>query len=395
MHIQLVRPEDLLNLRVEGINLRLDADDPAAPALVIDDATAAAYLVVSLPPQSIAEQAYFEAAIVQPPQADPANPGQPLTIKGEAIPARPDGTAGKATNEPLDPPGKVRARMGGRSRLVFGVPAGTRIPYTTEGMLDWSNLELSVHPIAAIPPNPSNEIVAQAPGLRAPAPTETALELPYKLIVSPGPNVAWAHRTSPHTAHGRTEMWHTRLQIDTDAGPAELSNEHRAPMRAIWAADAGYNAANRPDPLAPDPDLQRAAMSTDDRYQLVILTSAFSGYEVDADVELAFKMKPLQPFQQGAGFGALQPGGMVGGADFVQNDRLLQAGALLQGGIRGNGPYLDPRERFIPKYTQTLTYLPQPFYAELASTVASSGVLTARISTGRESCDRLDRKIPS
>ncbi len=51
-------------------------------------------------------------------------------------------------------------------------------------------------------------------------------------------------------------------------------------MRAIWSNYPNYDPDKRPtNAFAPDPDLGRTAMSTDDRWQIVILTSAFHGYE--------------------------------------------------------------------------------------------------------------------
>src|SRR5436190_2118246 len=81
-----------------------------------------------------------------------------------------------------------------------------RIPFTISGLLDWSALEPSVSPIAAIGPNPTPAQIASAPGITRPAITETALELPYRLIVSPTAGVRWAHRFVPFTSRGRTEL---------------------------------------------------------------------------------------------------------------------------------------------------------------------------------------------
>src|SRR6476659_2414891 len=82
LKLDLVRPDDLLNLRIEAINLRLDAQDPAEPALVIEDPQRPAYLAFIFPPQTIAERAYFEAAIVNPP----VDPNNPKAIAPEADP---------------------------------------------------------------------------------------------------------------------------------------------------------------------------------------------------------------------------------------------------------------------------------------------------------------------
>ena len=99
------------------------------------------------------------------------------------------------------------------SRLVFKVPANARIPLTIEGLLDWSTFELSVNGIAAIGPSPTPAQIAAAPAIAKPAETETALELPYDLIVSPTADVRWGHRLPPFTSRGRTELWHTRMQV--------------------------------------------------------------------------------------------------------------------------------------------------------------------------------------
>ena len=259
MKLEIIRPDDLLNLRIEAVNLQLDAADPAAPALTIVDAQQPAYLIFSFPPQTIAEHAYFEAAIVKP----------------ENDPQRKEPDANNKAIETPDPPGQVKARLGHPSRLVFKVPADTRIPFSTEGLLDWSGLELSVNPIAAIGHEPKQKEIASAPAIRPPAPTETALELPYRLLISPNRDVVWAHRTVPFTARGRTELWHTRLMLKTADGTAELSRMRTAPLRAIWSPDF---------PTPKDDGLGRAAMSSDDRRQIVILTSAFRGYEVEQEL---------------------------------------------------------------------------------------------------------------
>src|SRR5262245_17242406 len=129
--VEIVRPDDLLNLHVDTINLRLDFADPADPALVVDDTGQPAYLVVGLPPQAIVEEAYFESSALAKPPKDP-----PMT---------PDPAPGSPAA------GKARARIGGVSRLVLRVPAAKRIPYTIEGLLDWRDLELSVSAIADMP----------------------------------------------------------------------------------------------------------------------------------------------------------------------------------------------------------------------------------------------------
>ena len=49
LRFEIVRPDDLLNLELEAINLRLDAEEPANPALVVDDPARPARLIVDVP----------------------------------------------------------------------------------------------------------------------------------------------------------------------------------------------------------------------------------------------------------------------------------------------------------------------------------------------------------
>jgi hypothetical protein len=282
---ELIRPDDLLNLRFEGENLRLDASKPKAPVLVVEDPSRPAFLVVIFPPQTIAETAFFESSDV--PQ-DVSDPGPPQVPKSD-----PDA---HLEDEKLPSPGQVKARMGHPSQLVFKVPAKVRIPFTIEGVLDWSKLDLNVNPIAAIPPDPTPAQIAAAPAIAAPKPTETFIELPYRLTISPNGEVAWAHRPEPFTSRGRTELWHTRLQLKTQNGTAELTRANPAPLRAIWSGD--YNPIDPPKPDEQDPILGRTAMAPNDRHQIVILTSAFHGYEVDKTFSLTVSSALAGDFAQ-------------------------------------------------------------------------------------------------
>ena len=311
VQFDLVRPDDLLNLRVQGVNLRLDQRDPKYPVLVVEDPDREAFLILNFPPQTIHERAYFEATIVAIEQ-DPTT----------GVPDDPD--AGKSGIEPpLDPPGHVEssrppvAQLGKPSRLGFKVGTDKKIPYSIAGILDWSGLELSVNPIAAIGPKPSPEQIANAPAIQAPKLTETALELPYRLVISPTADVVWNHRLSPFTHRGRTEMWHTRLQLpgeEEEDAAQELSPTTTAPLRAIWSPD--FNLLDPPDPFDPDPDLQRTAMSPNDRHQIVILTSAFHGFVVDLEVNIGHYEFEANPFNATEGEDSPNAGDLAIGTDF-------------------------------------------------------------------------------
>jgi hypothetical protein len=334
--IEITRPDDLLRLRIEGRNVRVDRAADGARSLVVDASNQPAFLLVHFPPQAIAERAYFEATLPNPgvtadvPVPPPAN-GKPQTLAVE-LP---------------DVPGNVPVRIAQGSRLVFKLPPQARIPLSVEGLLDWSGFDLSVNGIAAIGAAPTPAEIAAAPAIARPTETDTALELPYRLIVSPTASVRWGHRLAPFTSRGRTELWHTRLQRLNQTGPEELTPVEPASLRAIWSDD--YNTPLGSDPNKEDPQLIRAAMSPNDRHQIVVKTSAFHGYEGEVTFLLG-------------GFGAVGagPSAAVAGAG---------AGAL-NVGPRGAARAVGFAEALSPiasagfelKYWRP--FVPQPFYAD-------------------------------
>lgn len=334
-HAELLRPDDLLHLYVDGSNIHLIPDEEFGSVLTIEAPERPAFLRFTFAPQTIAESAFFEAALV---------PGTITPIKPENDPDRPDLDQKTTTHEPLPPPGTTSksanvaaqkalrkatvAQIAHPSRLVFAVPPGVAIPFSLEGLLEWSKLDLSVNGIAAIGDAPTAAQIAQAPGIREPSVNETALELPYQLVISPTREVAWLHRRQPFTSRGRTELWHTRLALKTATGITELSKTDLAPLRAIWSPD--YDPNHLP-PVVDDPELGRTAMCGNDRHQIVVLTSAFHGYEVNRILR-ARKKRPVtvtapyvpQPFHA---------------------DRLMLS--ALGGWLRSRGQW-DPPHRVLP-----------------------------------------------
>jgi hypothetical protein len=275
----LLRPDDLLALDVRGTNLRVDTTDPTNPKLVRVVASQPAQLVFTFAPQSISEQAYFETAAVAPPPFNPPPSNPPLAPP----PPLPGGSDAQA------PPGSTQARMSGPSRLVFRLPSDVHeIPYTTAGLLDWSQL-IPVLPPAASVPDGATSISGQAPpAIAEPGADETALELPYRLSivpnVSPHARPAWTHAIEPVEHAGRAELWHTRLASQSTqpnaAGPQEASADHTLPVRVVWSPDF---VGDGPLPShSTDETPFRAVMSARDRDQIVILSAGFSGYTLTA-----------------------------------------------------------------------------------------------------------------
>lgn len=319
---EVVRPDDLLRLQMEARNLRIDRPEGQSPALVVEDAGQPAFLIVHFQPQAIAEGGYAEATILTSDVPDSAQPQPPPTTIG-----------------PVDPPGQTPVRLGRGSRLAFRVPAEARIPFTIEGVLDWSGLGLSVNAIAAIGPAPTPAEISAAPAITRPGDTETAIELPYRLIVSPTAKVSWGHRRTAFTSRGRTELWHTRLQLPGPAegsGPVDLSAQTLAPLRAIWSPDFGNRNID-------DPDLPRSALAPDDRHQIVVKTSAFHGYEGQVSLGLSL------------GFGGF-------------------AGT----GFGGFGKVLSPLDGPGVELKFWVPFVPQPFYAQQLMLSSLGGWLSSR-----------------
>jgi len=126
--ITVIRPEDLLCLTFEFINLEVKGQPPQLQRVKTD---APAYIIVHFQPQHIAEEAILE---------DAPEFGQ---MEKENIPSPP-----------------VHARMAGRSRLAFRLPAGmNQVPLTLSALLDWTKFELSVVPLALPPPEPARVTV--------------------------------------------------------------------------------------------------------------------------------------------------------------------------------------------------------------------------------------------
>src|SRR6516164_5930731 len=55
--------------------------------------------------------------------------------------------------------------------------------------------------------------IIPAPVIREPQVTETAIEAPWRLFLSPNYSRAWAHSATPVTLDNRTELWHARLAV--------------------------------------------------------------------------------------------------------------------------------------------------------------------------------------
>ncbi len=292
------RPDDLLHLDFEFLNLKLV--NLPRPHLTRENASQPAYMIVHFPPQSITEEAFFEAS----------TPAESET--------------------PKPPP--VFTRISGPSRLAFLIPDEIKeIPLTLESLLAWHLYQPSLVPVAQVLPvpgasaaqpvqissarpasatrslltqtGPSTQIIfhkqsklAQAqvsPSLKAllkPSPPEkfqTAIEMPYRLILSPNPYNVWLHTAGAASTAGWTELWHTRLAaLNPDGSVSESENPYLA-VRAVWSPDVDLNNLSGP----PKESKPRLSLSPNDRHQIVHLSSNFTLRNPDKS---AYEPKPVK-----------------------------------------------------------------------------------------------------
>jgi len=211
-----VRADDLLVATFECFNLVLDSDTSGVPRrLVRRSPTAESRIVVHLQPQHISECAFDN------------NTGTPLATT------------------------RIRSIIAGPSRLAFILPAGTAsVPFTLDSLLDWSGL-VPIPPQRLDPPMP-------------PGPSETAIELPYRLMLAPSGPGRWTHRTRPFGPGERCELWHTTYAKDPgvllDADAASQLAPHEFPLIAVWTPDLQPGApTSNPFAMTLNPD-QRVAI---------------------------------------------------------------------------------------------------------------------------------------
>ncbi len=266
--LAILRASDLLSLTFEFHNLHLIAGSfpnwfkrfflfqhVQYPRLVRIDSGLPAFISVHFPPQHVFEKGVFEDA------------------------------SGDSSVLPLNP---VQARLSGPSRLVFRIPDDVAdVEYRLEHLLDWSKLEPSIvpHGVSRIGLSGSSPV--------APTVTQTSLELPYRLLLSPNEHSGWAHSVKPVEADDKkqvwTELWHTRLGVRDPGFGVTESNSYLRTVRAIWRRDSS-GGANQPanpcpslqpaTPGSPIPEPQQKPgdgwpMDENDRYEIVNLSSNF------------------------------------------------------------------------------------------------------------------------
>lgn len=189
--VEVARADDLLVLTLDFYNFRLSPVGGASAPQLERKSAGHGFIVARFPPQSFGERAFFEAT-----------PG-PVVDK----------------SEPLDPP-PVPSRIAGPSELVFRITdALLPLDFSLEKILDLlTKSEAVVQPTIREPVGtPPLKGAANFGGARS---KFSAIEAPYRLILSPNLESRWQHAIKPVTdgAGKRTELWHTRLSANATAG---------------------------------------------------------------------------------------------------------------------------------------------------------------------------------
>ncbi len=206
-----VRPQDLLLLNLDFQSVDFTPPQGGQPGQVTGGANS--FLIVHFQAQHIAEEAFYQAG---------GNIQQPGV--GDEIPSS---------------PGQVRSILAGSSRVVFRIPPGETFPYTVEEVLQaLPRLPLNVPPVSSFRPpggcTPAALLfqllrIPPPPAIQEPGGNQTAIEAPYRLLLSPDDRAGWAHEHQPVEHDGAVELWHTRLLGEDGTQDPNI--------RAVWSPD--------------------------------------------------------------------------------------------------------------------------------------------------------------
>lgn len=122
----------------------------------------------------------------------------------------------------------------------------------------------------------------QRPEPASPGTTQTALELPFRVILSPNRYGAWFHVDAPMTSAdtGHTELWHTRLGVRREDGTPVDGDDPLRTLRAVWTTDPTPWKTPAPDDPVVLPGHTndfpfRASLDAFDRHSVVHLSSNY------------------------------------------------------------------------------------------------------------------------
>lgn len=229
-----VRADDLLVLRLDFYNARLQPT--AGGKDLVSDGPGDSFVIVNFPPQHIAEQAFDEGEPTDPVQSPP-----------------------------------VAARMAGESQLVFHLnPALLPLNFSLESILKALPLcaPLISDQVSPPPPVPPVGGTTRFGGARS---QFSAIEAPWRLILSPHQDGRWTHSATSVTLGGKTELWHTRLGVRPASG--STVDEKTATTRTVRAVHSPDYRGSFPSPLETDRTPFRSGLQRYDRHHIVKLTA--------------------------------------------------------------------------------------------------------------------------
>jgi hypothetical protein len=119
--------------------------------------------------------------------------------------------------------------------------------------------------------------------------TVTAIELPYRLALSPIEDARFLHRDEVVEHHGRSELWHTRMTTaDRDTGADQPGR-----ARTIWSPDYELDEPGITGLLVPLPRPFRMGLDPLDRQMLVRLMAGYNEtYYQDVERTIAKRFYP-------------------------------------------------------------------------------------------------------
>jgi hypothetical protein len=291
--IIVVRPLDLLRLRFNFVGLNVVPSGDGGPSqLVLATPGTPGLILVEFPPQHI----------VEPTQNEPLA-GAPASTLPLPIDARISGVTRLAfvvpttvTSIPYDLPDllqqissldlnvAVNAAAAADDALVVPTPVGglqTTDPNQAVSSLQSVNKLRGVADVLSdAPPVFDSGVPPASPVVPVPE-SQTQIELPYRLILSPSAAVRFAHSPVPYSPSGSnyTELWTSRLARANPAnGGAADEVSMRAPVsvRAISAPDLVLAGDGGADSVSADPFPGAMALDGSVRPAIVQQTSDFN-----------------------------------------------------------------------------------------------------------------------
>lgn len=162
----------------------------------------------------------------------------------------------------------ARAVLAAKSRVAVVLAARRdSIGLTVDDLLTWGST-LGVVEVANGP--------ASHGTIYEPLATQTSIEAPWGLVLSPPATATFAHASQPVIHGTRTELWHTRLARRGTFGQPDETRPQT--VRAVWAP--GYTPADTPlsDPFSPSSPSTGLPLSGFNRKRIVNATSNYADH---------------------------------------------------------------------------------------------------------------------